>query len=207
MQDRFGVAKAAALALPPAAFIPFDAEVAYADEIDLCLRWPDPGQPPRATGAPYPPVPTLLLQGEEDLRTPPEVSAHIAALIPGAQRVTVPGVGHAIIGGDPTGCGRRQVLRFLGGGAVRARCARVPTGVPPTGVPPTAFAQLAPARRAPGARRPHGRRRRRDARLPRLRRSRPRWTPTGAAAGCAAGATASAGASSSTAWSSCRACG
>ena len=66
-----------------AAFVPFDAEVAYADEIDLCLRWPDPGQPPRALGGAYPAVPTLILQGQEDLRTPPEVSAHVATLIAG----------------------------------------------------------------------------------------------------------------------------
>jgi pimeloyl-ACP methyl ester carboxylesterase len=145
LDDRFRIARERALALPPSAFFPFDAEVAYADEIDLCLRWPDPGQPPRPPAGPYPAVPTLLLQGEEDLRTPPETSAHVATLIPGAQRVTVPGVGHAIIGADPTGCGRRQLLRFLAGKHVRARCPRVPTDVPATGVPPTSLDQLAPA--------------------------------------------------------------
>jgi pimeloyl-ACP methyl ester carboxylesterase len=145
LADRFRVAQERALALPPSAFFPFDAQVAYADEIDLCLRWPDPGQPPRPPGGPYPAVPTLLLQGEEDLRTPPEASARVATLMPGAQRVTVPGVGHAIIGADPSGCGRRQLLRFLAGKPVRARCPRVDTDVPATGVPPTALGQLAPA--------------------------------------------------------------
>ena len=139
------VARQRALELPPSAFHPFDAEVAYADEIDLCLRWPDPGRPPHATGGAYPAVPTLLLQGEEDLRTPPEASARIASLIPGAQRVTVPGVGHAIIGGDPSGCGRRQLLRFVAGKSVRARCPRVPTGVPDTAVPPASFGAVVPA--------------------------------------------------------------
>jgi pimeloyl-ACP methyl ester carboxylesterase len=146
LADRFRVARERALALPPSAFHPFDAEVAYADEIDLCLRWPDPGQPPRATGGAYPAVPTLLLQGEEDLRTPPESAARIASLIPGARQVSVPGVGHSIIGGDPSGCGRRQLLRFIAGKAVRARCPRVPTGVPEIGVPPTSFGAVAPAR-------------------------------------------------------------
>jgi pimeloyl-ACP methyl ester carboxylesterase len=145
LDARFGVARDRALALPGSAFAPFDAEVAYADEIDLCLRWPDPGQPPRAIGGAYPAVPALILQGQEDLRTPPEVSAHVATLIPGTQRVTVPGVGHAIIGADPSGCGRRQLLRFVAGEAVRSRCPRVPTDVPPTGVPPASFAALAPA--------------------------------------------------------------
>ena len=143
--DRFRVAHERAVALPASAFAPFDAEVAYADEIDLCLRWPDPVRPSAAVGGAYPTVPTLMLQGEEDLRTPPEVSAHVATLVGGAQRVTVPGVAHAIIGADPSGCGRRQLLRFVAGEPVRERCARVPTGVPPTGVPPASFAALPPA--------------------------------------------------------------
>ena len=143
--DRIRVARERALALPGAAFAPFDAEVAYADEIELCLRWPDPGRPARAAGRAYPAVPTLILQGQEDLRTPPEASARVASLIRGAQRVTVPGVGHAIVGADPSGCGRRQLLRFVAGEPVRPRCPRVPTGVPPTGVPPPSFEALAPA--------------------------------------------------------------
>jgi pimeloyl-ACP methyl ester carboxylesterase len=145
LADRFAVARDRALALPGSAFAPFDAEVAYADEIDLCLRWPDPGQPPRPAGGPYPAVPALLLQGAEDVRTPPEVSARVATLIPGARRVVVPGVGHAIVGADPSGCGRRQLLRFVAGREVRSRCGRVPTDVPPTAVPPVSFAGLAPA--------------------------------------------------------------
>src|SRR5215216_4474256 len=143
--DRLRVARERALALPASAFAPFDAEVAYADEIDLCLRWPDPGRPPHSAGGAYPAVPTLMLQGGEDLRTPPEVSARIATLIPGTQRVVVPGVGHAIIGADRSGYGGRQLLRFVAGEAVRPSCPRVPTGVPATGVPPVAFAALAPA--------------------------------------------------------------
>jgi pimeloyl-ACP methyl ester carboxylesterase len=145
LEDRFAVARDRALALPGSAFAPFDAEVAYADEIDLCLRWPDPGRPPAAAGGGYPAVPALLLQGQEDLRTPPEASANVATLIPGSRRVVIPGVGHAIVGADPSGCGRRQLLRFLAGAAVRARCPRVPTDVPPTAVPPVSFAALAPA--------------------------------------------------------------
>lgn len=143
LADRFAVARDRALALPAGTFAPFDARVAYADEIDLCLRWPDPGQPPRAVGGAYPAVPTLLLQGQEDLRTPPEVSARVASLITGARRLAVPGVGHAVVGSS--GCGRRQLVRFVTGREVRSRCPRVPTDVPATGVPPTSFATLAPA--------------------------------------------------------------
>jgi pimeloyl-ACP methyl ester carboxylesterase len=141
---RTGVVREHALALPSGAFFPFDAQVAYADEIDLCRDWPDPGQPPAPKGAPYPDVPVLFLQGLEDLRTPPEVSAHLATVFPRAQRTVVPGVGHAIVGADPSGCGIRQLKRFLRGGRVRARCPRVDTFVPETGVPPASFGAVTP---------------------------------------------------------------
>jgi hypothetical protein len=149
LADRFAVARARALELPASAFAPFDAQVAYADEIDLCLRWPDPGQPPRAPGGAYPRVPTLILQGREDLRTPPEVSAHIAQLIPGTKRVVVPGVGHAVVGGDLSFCGVDQLLHFVARKHVRTRCPRVPTDVPATAVPPASFAALTPVRGMP----------------------------------------------------------
>ena len=65
-------------------------------------------------------MPTLILQGGEDLRTPPEGSARLAAAIPGAERVVVPGVGHAVVGGDPSGCGLRALQRFVEGSSRRA---------------------------------------------------------------------------------------
>ncbi len=145
LSERPRVAREGAAALGPAAFFPFDAEVAFADEIDLCLRWPDPGQPPRPAGGPYPDVPALLLQGEEDIRTPAEVSAHVATLFPRATRVSVPGVGHAVVGGDPSNCGIRRLRRWLDGGRVRTRCPRVSTDVPAVGVPPTSFGALEPS--------------------------------------------------------------
>ena len=63
LDQRFAVARANALALPPEAFHPFDAEVAYADEIDLCLRWPDPGRPPRRQGRRLPGRPDAAAPG------------------------------------------------------------------------------------------------------------------------------------------------
>ena len=132
LEQRLDVARQRAAALGPAAFAPFDLTTAAADEIGLCLRWPGvpSGRVPAPAG-PYPDVPTLLLQGGEDLRTPPSASAAVAAAIPGAARVVVPGVGHAVVGGDPERlrrpraravprgpCGRR---RLPAGGDRRAR--------------------------------------------------------------------------------------
>jgi pimeloyl-ACP methyl ester carboxylesterase len=129
-------------ATPASAFLPFDAATVVEDEINLCLRWPDVPRAPAATPAPpYPAVPTLILQGAEDLRTPPEWSARVAARIPGAKRLVVPGVGHSTVS-DPRGCAAEAILRFVRGAAVTSRCSRVRTGVPAVAVAPANFDAL-----------------------------------------------------------------
>src|SRR4029079_14220902 len=96
-----------------------------ADEIDLCLRWPGAGsQPVVAAPSAHPGVPALLLQGGEDLRTPPEVSARVATELPDGHRVLVPGVGHGVITADPSGCAASVLGRLLGRSAVCRKCAR-----------------------------------------------------------------------------------
>ena len=102
------------------------------------------GVTPAGSG-PYPAVPTLILQGGEDLRTPPEGSARVAEAIPGAQRVVVPGVGHAVVGSDPSNCGLRALRRFLAGEPAGGDCPRVATGVPAATPPPASLAQVTPA--------------------------------------------------------------
>jgi pimeloyl-ACP methyl ester carboxylesterase len=135
---------ATAAALGPNAFSPFDEETAASDEVSLCLRWPDVPRPVAPViGGAYPAVPTLILQGGEDVRTPPEGSAHVASLIPGAIRVVVPGVGHAVTGADTSGCGERALLRFVSGKTVATTCRRVPTHVPAVPAPPRSFGALA----------------------------------------------------------------
>ena len=145
--DRLAEAQRRAAALGPAAFHPFDLRTAAADEIGLCLHWPDvPSGRVPAPEAPYPAVPALLLQGGEDLRTPPEGSGQVAAAIAGARRVTVPGVGHAVVGGDPSGCGVRALQRFVADEEVGGNCRRVGTGVPATPLPPETLRRVAPLR-------------------------------------------------------------
>jgi hypothetical protein len=56
----------------------------------------------------------------------------------------VPGVGHAVVGGDPSRCGVRRLIGFLRGRAGAPPCRPVATQVPATGVPPTALRQLTP---------------------------------------------------------------
>ncbi len=133
-------AREQAAALGPGAFFPFAYAEAKADEIDLCLHWAEASAPP-PTGGDYLKVPAFVLQGGEDLRTPPAGSARVAAAL-GAQRVVVPGVGHAVVGGDPSRCGIRRLFSFLRGRPVNVGCPAVPTEVPATAVPPTSLDQL-----------------------------------------------------------------
>ena len=185
-------------ALPPDTFAPFDPPVVVGDEIDLCLRWPDVPRPPSTVAPlPYPTVPTLILQGGEDLRTPPEVSARIAARIPGSVRLVVPGTGHATVS-DPRTCARAAIDRFIAGKSLpKSPCKRIPTGVPAVLGAPESFESL----RVPGG---LPRKIGRTVQRPRRDAGRP---PPGALAGrrsrrpaaaCAAGR----GRSAATVWSS-----
>jgi len=147
-EQRAQRARDQAASLGPGAFFPFSYEEAKADEIDLCLRWAEASAAPPSGGA-YPAVPAFVLQGGEDLRTPPAGSARVAAALR-AQRVIVPGVGHAVVGGDPSRCGIRRLFAFLRGRPAAAACPRVPTEVPAIGVPPTSLRQLAAPSGVPG---------------------------------------------------------
>jgi hypothetical protein len=145
LDGRRAEARRRAAALGPDAFRPFDFDVVAADIVDLCLRWPGvPVARPAVADGPYPAVPALLLQGGEDLRTPPEESAALAARLPGAARVVVPGVGHAASLSDPSGCATDTLVRFLAGRAAGRDCPRVPTGVPALPLPPRTLAEVPP---------------------------------------------------------------
>ena len=117
----------------PAAFFPFDARTAFADEIELCLRWPDPGQPPAPAGGAVPGRPRAAAPGRGG-------PAHAARGL-GAHRVAAPAVG-ARDGARASGtrssartratAGSGSCCRWLAGERVRARCPRVETDVPAT---------------------------------------------------------------------------
>jgi pimeloyl-ACP methyl ester carboxylesterase len=147
--QRRAAARALASSLGPGAFFPFDYRTVEADTINLCLRWPEFPASPALPPGPYPSVPTLILQGGEDLRTPPSTSARVAEQIPGAVRIVVEGVGHGVVDGDPSLCGPRRLRQFVAGKPVTSNCKRVPQGVPVTGVPPSSVADLP---RVPGLR-------------------------------------------------------
>ncbi len=78
--------------------------------------------------APLPNVPTLILSGADDLRTPTANAREVAAQIPDAQLLVVPNTGHSVLGADPTTCAQQRAA-----GAVRGQAGRsnAPTRTPP----------------------------------------------------------------------------
>jgi pimeloyl-ACP methyl ester carboxylesterase len=106
-------ARAALDATPASYFAPFDRLAGLRfGLLPLCGEWParervvDPAPPLPTT------VPTLVLSGELDLRTPLEGARYLAALLHG-KVVVEPGVGHGVLGLDSNGCATPAVDAFL----------------------------------------------------------------------------------------------
>jgi hypothetical protein len=129
--------------LGDAPFYPFVGTSALqTDIVELCLGWPTITPPPAPPTA-LPAVPTLVIDGAADLRTPIEDAAQIGALIPGAQILPIPHTGHSALAGDetPEQCALRGVAQFFTGVPV-AQCAPTPTPFAATPVAPTRLARL-----------------------------------------------------------------
>ncbi|HWH12766.1 MAG TPA: alpha/beta fold hydrolase [Solirubrobacteraceae bacterium] len=130
--------------LSPAEVAPFTAGTAIdGSGIANCERWPDAGDHPARERRALPAVPTLILSGEDDVRTPLEQAQTLAGQIPGSILLPVAGVGHAVLVNDSTGCAKRAVAAFLTGAPVLQCTAPAPTPVDP--LPPGSFAALAPS--------------------------------------------------------------
>lgn len=111
--------------LGPRSFRPFGTETTVSNSplLAQCLRWPSVAEP---AGAPArgPAVPTLVVSGAEDLRTPPASARRVAADYPGGRTFVVPDTGHSSVTTDPTLCAARAAFGFLGGATAPARCPR-----------------------------------------------------------------------------------
>ncbi len=151
--QRASLAAAAAAALPDTAFQPFDRATALANDLlRLCERWPAAAAAPSFGQGPLPDVPVLLLEGEDDLRTPVEGARRLAAQFPRSTLVVAPATGHSALGADASRCADRAFARFLAGRRVTSRCPRVrrsPRVLPP---PPTELSQVDPVARVGGMR-------------------------------------------------------
>ena len=129
--------------LPNSDFYPFTAETAWQNSsIVECLNWPAADAAPPAAGT-LPNVPTLILSGAQDLRTPTANARAVAAKIPDAQLLVVPYTGHSVVGSDFSDCAELAVKAFFAGAAVQP-CAPTNDPFSPTPVTPTRLSDVKP---------------------------------------------------------------
>lgn len=145
---RAALARRALAAAPARAFRAFDRATALRyDYVDMCRRWRGSGRPrPPAVPTRLPGVPTLLLAGARDARTPVASARSVARRIPGSHLLVATRSGHDVIGQDADGCATRALQRFLAGRRPARRCSDGPKAlvVPP---PPRSITKV---RRIPG---------------------------------------------------------
>jgi pimeloyl-ACP methyl ester carboxylesterase len=146
LAQRPGLLAAARRALPPGSTGPFGIWATDLGPAPFCLLWPPQARRPGIGAGPLPNVPVLVFAGERDLRTPAANAAAIAARFPQGRLVTVPGVGHSVLGADFTRCSQNAVAIWLSGGMPPSRCPRSPMLVNPIGAFTASFATLKPGR-------------------------------------------------------------
>jgi len=94
------------------AFAPVDRATIFAGSlVPMCKFWVVANKEPPAGPTQPPALPTLIVSGLDDLRTPAEDAQALAAATPGAQLLLVPDVGHSVI--QSSGCARRALAHFM----------------------------------------------------------------------------------------------
>jgi pimeloyl-ACP methyl ester carboxylesterase len=156
LRTRLGEAKRALEAQPRSVFAPFTANDALAlSDIPACVGWPPTPEEPQAGLPPLPNVPTLILSGADDLRTPTANARAVAAQIPDAHLLVVPNTGHSVLGSDPTSCAHDALQALFANRPIEpCKQTKPPALLLPTPVSPRNLGLVAPA---PGNRGPAGR--------------------------------------------------
>jgi pimeloyl-ACP methyl ester carboxylesterase len=143
--DRIAQAQALLARTPASAFTPFTPQIAFAiSEVPQCAYWPMLPTPPTLPTGRLPSVPTLILQGESDLRTSVASGQEVAARLPHSRLLIVPFVGHDVLGFDDSGCSLRAVAAFYAGKRVKG-CGRAPNPYAPRPLAPTRLGTATPA--------------------------------------------------------------
>ncbi len=143
---RIAQARAAAQALGANAFAPFaTANALDFSDIPGCAYWPYSTPAPVLNTAPLPNVPTLILSGADDLRTPTANAREVAAQIPDAHVLVVPYTGHSVLGTEPTPCAHEALEALFAGHPVKP-CAPAPPppALRPPPLPPTRLSEVSP---------------------------------------------------------------
>jgi pimeloyl-ACP methyl ester carboxylesterase len=149
---RLSEAARALQALPAGRFAPFAPVSALAiSDIPECAFWPYSAPAPTPVQAPFPAVPTLILSGAGDLRTPTANAREVAAQIPASHLLVVPEVGHSVLGSDFSGCAIKALKALFKPAPIKP-CSAGPELLNLLGLAPLAPARLADVAPARGSR-------------------------------------------------------
>jgi pimeloyl-ACP methyl ester carboxylesterase len=122
-------------------FYPFDASTALGNSlVPDCAGWPDASPAPPAPAA-LPNVPTLILSGAQDMRTPTSSARAVAAQIPDAHLEIVPFTGHSVLGSDFSGCAEGALTAFFQNAPVQP-CTSTTNIFAPTSITPSQLAYV-----------------------------------------------------------------
>ncbi len=125
-------------------FAPFTASNALAlSDVADCAGWPLTGGP-EVNSAPLPNVPTLILSGANDLRTPTANAREVATQIPDSKLLVVPYTGHSVLGADPTSCAHNALQALFRNKPVTPCKATAPPSplLLPTPLPPRKISEV-----------------------------------------------------------------
>jgi pimeloyl-ACP methyl ester carboxylesterase len=121
-------------------FAPFDLSVPLTQSVvQLCASWPDAPLPAAPLG-PLPAVPTLVLEGMADLRTPVEQARTVVSAIAGARLYAASGTGHSVLGSDLSGCADAELAAFAAN--TTSTCNPTASPIRPTPRPPLRLSAL-----------------------------------------------------------------
>jgi pimeloyl-ACP methyl ester carboxylesterase len=146
-EARIAEASAAARALPASAFAPFTAATALElSNVQACAYWPFSSSAPIPDDARLPNVPTLILSGADDLRTPTANAREVAAQIPDSHLLVVPYTGHSVLTEEQTRCASEALQALFAPSTVKqCRAAPPPPSLHPPPLPPTRLALVSSA--------------------------------------------------------------
>lgn len=135
-------------ALPASATAPFlPGDMLGFSDVEGCAAWPFTTPAPAPAQSSLPDVPTLILSGANDLRTPTANAREVAAEIPDARLLVVPYAGHSVLGDEPTSCASDALKAMFAGRAVQpCKAAPPPAILRPPPLPPLHLADVPSAK-------------------------------------------------------------
>jgi hypothetical protein len=152
LEQRPPIAQAATDAVVPTLFAPFGRDaISRTSYVQDCLQWPT-DKTALASADPLPDVPTLLLGGRLDMRTPLENAKAVARELPHASIISVAGTGHDVLDSDLTRCAETGLRRFIHDKPVGHPCKGQSNAVDVLPPAPRSLADYLPAPGVGGAR-------------------------------------------------------